>query len=894
MNQENIRLSQEENRAKNWKRWGPYLSERQWGTVREDYSDHGNSWAAFPHEHARKRAYRWGEDGLQGWSDRGCRLCFSPALWNGEDSILKERLFGLGGNEGNHGEDVKECYYYLDSTPTHSYTKALYKYPQASYPYTRIRVENEKLGRLGPELELADMGLFDENRYFDVVQEVCKRTPEDILWRITISNRGPDAAPIHILPTVWLRNTWSWDTEPDAPLKKPSITLEDDKLYIQHQTLGKFHFHVDSEVSGKMPTWLFTENDTNHEALDGDKNACPHTKDAFHRYVIQKEKKAVSPKKKGTKAAAHYVFNVPAGETVTVRCRLHQVDEINNLHGLEEFDETMEARIHDADAFYQDVIPHDISDEETLICRQGYAGLLWTKQFFYYSVEDWLKGDKELPHPPANRLEGRNHDWKHFYAKDILSMPDKWEYPWFAAWDTAFHMLPFCAVDSAFTKHQLLLLLREWYMHPNGQLPAYEWNFSDVNPPVHAWAVWRVYKIADDKGTRDLLFLEKAFQKLLLNFTWWVNRKDMDGRHVFGGGFLGLDNIGVFDRSHALPGGGYLQQADGTAWMGFYCLTMLSMALELAPTKPAYEDIASKFFEHFVNICDAINTLGGNGLWDPQDQFYYDQLIIDDEAPIPLRIRSLVGLLPLSAVTVLKQTTINALPGFRKRMDWFLVNKPGLLKYVTTRRVKGEKNSGRVLLAIPSEERLRSTLKYMLDPKEFLSNFGIRSLSKAHLEKPFIFSHGGSTHQVQYTPGEATTDMFGGNSNWRGPIWFPTNFILIEALERYHYFYGDDFKVEYPTGSGNECTLREIAIDICDRLIDLFKKDKDGYRPCYGDSEASKRYSDDEHWKDLVLFHEYFHGETGEGLGASHQTGWTALVVRLVRERREKLMDEEF
>lgn len=894
MNQEKIRLSEEENRAKNWKRWGPYLSERQWGTVREDYSDHGNSWAAFPHDHSRRRAYRWGEDGLQGWSDRGCRLCFAPALWNGEDSILKERLFGLGGDEGNHGEDVKECYYYLDSTPTHSYTKALYKYPQARYPYTRIRLENERMGRLGPEIELEDMGLFKESRYFDVTQEVCKRTPQDMLWRITVANRGPESAPLHLLPTLWLRNTWSWDKEPEAPLKKPSITLKDGKLFIEHQTLGKFRFHVDQEVGKATPEWLFTENDTNHEALGGEKNGQPYTKDAFHRHIIHKEKNAVSPEGKGTKAAAHFVFNIPAGESITLRCRLHLADETNNLEALEGFDETFTERIAQADEFYREIVPKGISSEEELICRQGYAGLLWTKQFFYYAVEDWLKGDKELPNPPASRLTGRNHDWAHFHAKDILSMPDKWEYPWFAAWDTAFHMLPFCAVDSAFSKHQLLLLLREWYMHPNGQLPAYEWNFSDVNPPVHAWAVWRVYKIADEKGERDLLFLEKAFQKLLMNFTWWVNRKDLDGRHVFGGGFLGLDNIGVFDRSHALPGGGYLQQADGTAWMGFFCLTMLSIALELAPTKPAYEDIASKFFEHFVNICDAINTLGGNGLWDVQDSFYYDQLIIDDEAPIPLRIRSLVGLLPLSAVTVLKRKTIDALPGFRKRMDWFLLNKPDLLKYVTTKRREGQKNSDRVLLSLPSEKRLRNTLSYMLDPKEFLSDFGIRSLSKAHLDKPFVFVHGGSTHQVEYTPGEATTDMFGGNSNWRGPIWFPTNFILIEALERYHYFYGDDFKVEYPTGSGKEFTLREIAIDICDRLISLFKKDEDGYRPCYGKKEVSKRYSDDEHWKDLILFHEYFHGDTGAGLGASHQTGWTALVVRLVRERREKLLDGEF
>jgi hypothetical protein len=895
MDEEQIRLSEDSDRTKNWKRWGPYLSERQWGTVREDYSDHGNAWAAFPHDQARRRAYRWGEDGLQGWCDRRCRLCFAPVLWNGTDSILKERLFGLGGNEGNHGEDVKECYYYLDSTPTHSYTKALYKYPQAKFPYTEIRLKNEQLGRLGPELELADMGIFDENRYFDITQEVAKRSPEDMLWRITVANHGPDPAAIHMLPSIWLRNEWNWDVDGEAPMTKPSIELEGDSLLIKHESLGKFRFHT--AVSGSSPEktkWLFTENDTNHESLGDRKNDTPYTKDAFHRYIVKGEKKAVSPKKKGTKAAAHFVFDIPPGESMTIMARLHPIGEDNGIQGFDQFHETVDARQRESDEFYAEIIPSGISDEERMICRQGYAGLLWTKQFFHYVVDDWLKGDKDMPDPPANRLTGRNSDWRHFHAKDILSMPDKWEYPWFAAWDTAFHMLPFCAVDSAFTKHQLLLLLREWYMHPNGQLPAYEWNFSDVNPPVHAWAVWRVYKIADKKGSRDILFLEKAFQKLLLNFTWWVNRKDMDGRHVFGGGFLGLDNIGVFDRSHALPGGGYLQQADGTAWMGFYCLTMLAMALELALTKPAYEDIASKFFEHFVNICDAINTLGGNGLWDVQDQFYYDQLIIDDEPPIPLRIRSLVGLLPLSAVTVLKQKTIDALPGFRKRMDWFLVNKPELLKYVTANRVPGKKSSGRVLLAIPSEERLRHTLAYMLDPKEFLSNFGIRSLSKAHDEHPFIFQYAGATHQVQYTPGEATTDMFGGNSNWRGPIWFPTNFILIEALERYYYFYGDAFKVEYPTGSGNECTLREIAIDICDRLISLFKKNEEGYRPCYGDAEVSKRYSDDPKWEDLILFHEYFHGETGEGLGASHQTGWTALVVRLVRERREKLMDEEF
>ncbi|MFT4175127.1 MAG: glucosidase [Luteolibacter sp.] len=886
MTPEQARLTEAATREKNWRRWGPYLSERQWGTVREDYSDHGNSWAAFPHDHSRRRAYRWGEDGLMGWCDRQCRLCFAPALWNGKDTILKERLFGLGGNEGNHGEDVKECYYYLDSTPTHSYTKGLYKYPQGAFPYTQIRVENQRLGRTGPELELADMGMFEEGRYFDVLQEVCKRSPDDILWRLTITNRGPDAAPIHVLPTVWFRNIWSWGKDREKPLHKPEIELNGNSLVITHETLGKFRFYADCPSQRKAAPWLFTENETNLRSVYGTDDPNLYVKDAFHRYLTKGEKTAVSPEPRGTKAAIHYQFTVPAGKSIVIRCRLHAEQETNGCKGMDRFDETFATRIAESDAFYDEIIPHNISPEERMICRQGYAGLLWSKQFFYYCVADWLKGDSNAPTPPESRKFGRNSDWGHFFARDILSMPDKWEYPWFAAWDSAFHMIPFAAIDPEFAKHQLLLLLREWYMHPNGQLPAYEWNFSDVNPPVHAWAVWRVYKITSPKGDRDLLFLERAFQKLLLNFTWWVNRKDVEGRHVFGGGFLGLDNIGVFDRSHALPGGGYLHQADGTAWMASYCLTMLSIALELALEKPAYEDIASKFFEHFVNISDAINTIGGNGLWDSEDGFYYDQLIIDHQEPIPLRIRSLVGLLPMCAVTVLKQKTIDALPGFRKRMDWFLVNRPDLLKYVTFRRVPDSKNPGRCLLAIPTESRLRRSLSRMLDPNEFLSDYGIRSLSKAHLEKPFVFEHGGQRHEVPYTPGEATTDMFGGNSNWRGPIWFPTNFLIIEALERYYYFYGDSFTIEYPTGSGKTATLREIAIDLCDRLISLFLPNEDGYRPCFGDAT---RYADEPDWQNLLLFHEYFHGETGEGLGASHQTGWTSLVVRLVRERREKL-----
>jgi hypothetical protein len=888
MTKEHERLNEDRDRSKNWKRWGSYLSERQWGTVREDDSDHGNSWATVPHDHARLRAYRWGEDGLQGWCDRKGLLSFAPALWNGNDSILKERLFGLGGNEGNHGEDVKECYYYLDATPTHSYTKALYKYPHAAYPYAAIIEENRKLGRNGPEMELADMGIFQEGRYFDVLQEVAKRTAEDLLWRLTITNHGPEAAPIYILPTIWFRNTWSWKNERDETLKKPTINREEDFLRIVHENLGTYRFYLEAQGNHGEVEWIFTENDSNHVALGGEKNPQPYVKDAFHRYVIQKEKEAVNPDNIGTKAAGLLHFVIPAGESIVVRCRLRSEKEHNYLAAFEQFDETITARIQEADEFYASVIPNNIPEPEQMICRQGYAGLLWTKQFFHYVVDDWLKGDPNGPPPTTRRLKGRNSDWAHFFARDILSMPDKWEYPWFAAWDTAFHMIPFSAIDPDFAKNQLLMLLREWYMHPNGQLPAYEWNFSDVNPPVHAWAVWRVYKIADQKGKRDILFLERAFQKLLINFTWWVNRKDAEGRHVFGGGFLGLDNIGVFDRSHALPGGGRLHQADGTAWMASYCLTMLSISLELALVKPAYEDIASKFFEHYVNITDAINSLGGSGLWDEQDGFYYDELIIDHSEPIPLRIRSLVGLLPLCAVTVLKQKTIDALPGFRKRLDWFLTNRPDLLKYIKVRRASGTKNPGRCLLALPTEERLRKTLSHMFHPNEFLSPFGIRSMSKAHDKEPFVFEHGGMRNEVRYTPGESNTDMFGGNSNWRGPIWFPTNFLIIEALERYYYFYGDSFTIEYPTGSGEMKTLLEIAIDLCDRLISLFVPAANGYRPCFGDAP---RYSDVPHWQNLLLFHEYFHAETGEGLGASHQTGWTALVVRLVRERREKLVN---
>ena len=703
---------------------------------------------------------------------------------------------------------------------------------------------------------MEDTGVFDEGRYFDVVQEVAKRSVEDILWKISVTNRGPEESTIHVLPQLWFRNTWKWGNDYEEPHTKPYIELADDgSLFVYHDILGDYRFYSDTTAENEEKDWLFTENETNYPKIYKTRGTGLYVKDAFNRYVCEGKKRAVNPAHKGTKAAPHYVLKVPPGETVVVRCRLHAVEENNGALGLEKFEETFAERIKEADQFYEGINPDNLSADEKMICRQGYAGLLWTKQFFYYVIKDWLEGDADGPPPPESRLTGRNSDWSHFFARDVLSMPDKWEYPWFAAWDTAFHMIPFAKLDPSFTKHQLLLLLREWYMHPNGQMPAYEWNFSDVNPPVHAWSVWRVYKIADEKGNRDLDFLERAFQKLLVNFTWWVNRKDAEGNHVFGGGFLGLDNIGVFDRSHSLPSGSVLHQADGTAWMGFYCLTMLSMALELAPTRPPYEDIASKFLEHFVSITDAMNSLGGSGLWDEDDGFYYDNLKVGDKRPIPLKIRSLVGLLPMIGVTVLKQKTLDELPGFRKRMDWFLANRPELLKYIEVTRVEGHKNSGRVLLAIPPKDRLLKTLHRLLDPDEFLSNFGIRSLSKAHRAEPFIFKQGKQINAVSYVPGESDTGMFGGNSNWRGPIWFPTNFIIIEALERYHYFYGDNLKVEFPTGSGVEMNLREVAINLCDRLISLFVPDENGVRPCNGPSE---RYAKDENWKDLILFHEYF------------------------------------
>ena len=868
---EHHRLAEDARREKNWKRWGPYLSERQWGTVREDYSEFGTCWHYFPHEHARSRAYRWGEDGLLGICDREGRMCFALALWNGRDHILKERLFGLSGPEGNHGEDVKECYFYLDSTPTHSYMKALYKYPQAEFPYASLVEENGRRSRKEPEFELLDTGVFGEDRYFDVFVEYAKAGTDDILIRITGANRGPDRAPLHILPTLWFRNTWSWGRSGEGYWPKPKLWRSGENcISAEHASLGRFELQVEGGAE-----LLFTENETNFERLFGYKDGRPYVKDAFHDYVIQGRREVVNPQCVGTKAAAYYRCEVGPGDTHTLHLRLRATPGAGDDPG-----EVIEQRIQEADEFYEELLT--CTGGARAIARQAYAGLLWTKQFFHYSVADWLEGDPAQPAPPAIRALGRNSDWTHLYNRDVISMPDNWEYPWYAAWDLAFHMIPFAQLDPDFAKEQLVLLLREWYMHPNGQVPAYEFAFSDVNPPVHAWSCWRVYKMTGPRGGRDRQFLSRVFQKLLVNFTWWVNRKDVGGKHIFSGGFLGLDNIGVFDRSKPLPGGGMLEQADGTAWMAFYCATMLSMALELARDNPAYEDIASKFFEHFVAIADAMNTLGGNGLWDEQDGFYYDQLHVDGVS-MPLRVRSMVGVIPLFAVEVLEQQKIDAAPGFRKRMEWFLRNRRDLARQVSYMEAGGENAHAHRLLAIPSRHRLEHVLRYLLDPNEFLSPYGIRSLSRIHCERPFILPVDGEERRVDYEPGEASEPLFGGNSNWRGPIWFPTNYLLIEALERYHHFYGDTLRVECPVGSGRTMNLQEVAGELSRRLASIFLPDAAGRCAWQGDMRI---FAESPNWRDLAWFFEYFHGDNGRGCGANHQTGWTALIVRLLANTR--------
>ena len=876
---ERLRLDEDARREKNWKRWGPYLSERQWGTVREDYSATGDAWNYFPHEMARSRAYRWGEDGLLGMSDREGRLCFALALWNGRDPYLKERLFGLDNHQGNHGEDVKEAYFYLDSTPTHSYCKALYKYPQCEFPYQWLIEENARRSRSEREFEIHQTGIFDENAYFDVFAEYAKAGPDDLLIRITVENRAGSAACLHLLPTLWFRNTWIWGCDYEGCTLKPRISQDGpNRLVASHETLGEYCFEIDQAAP-----FLFTENETNTQKLYGQPAYTPYVKDGFHEFVVAGRGDAVNPALTGTKAAPLYRLDIPAGGSTTLRLRLRE----NSSHGKNEksgshetdpfsdFDSLFAERIREADAFYASKLPPTLSSEQHKIMRQAYAGLLWSKQYYHYVVKDWLSGDPNPPPPPPGHDKTRNQDWSHLFNSDVISMPDKWEYPWYAAWDTAFHMIPFSRIDPEFAKGQLQLLLREWYMHPNGQIPAYEWNFSDVNPPVHAWACWRAYKISALPNKRDTLFLERTFQKLLLNFTWWVNRKDVRGRHVFAGGFLGLDNIGLFDRSKPLPSGQGLAQADGTAWMAFFCSTMLSIAMELARTRPAYEDIASKFFEHFVEIVDAMNGLGGCGLWNEEDGFYYDQLLPEGGSSIPLRVRSIVGIIPLLAVEVLDQETVEKLPGFRKRMRWFLKNRSDLAQHVSYMEREGQ--GAHRLLAIPSKERLLRVLRYVLDENEFLSPFGIRSLSRIYKDNPYILRFDGEEHCIGYEPGESKSSMFGGNSNWRGPVWFPLNYLLIEALERYHHFHGDDLKVECPTGSGVYMNLSQVAQELARRLTSIFMPGEDGRRPCFGDNY---RYATDPHWRDYLLFHEYYHGEIGCGLGANHQTGWTALITR--------------
>ena len=876
----------------NWKRWGTYLSERQWGTVREDYSTDGRVWGHFTHDQATWRTYRWGEDGLLGFADRQCRLCFSIALWNGVDPILKERFFGLAGHEGNHGEDVKECYFYLDATPTHSYCKALYKYPQGEYPYQTLRDENQKRSRGELEFELTDTGLFDENKYFDVFVEYAKAQADDILIRITIHNRADQPAKLDLLPTLWFRNTWSWESGYEKDVPRPKIRQATaNQAIAEHATLGHYRFQADVDSSGKLPEWLFTENETNALLAKGNTDGVQSSaKDAFHQYVVNGNQDAVNKASCGTKAAARYQLDVPAKGSVTVRLRLTD-DMIPVAEPFSsDFDQIVEQRIQEAEEYHATGIAPSLSTDERRVLQQATAGLIWSKQFYYYAVEDWLKETPERIHASEYVERTRNEGWTHLFNRDIISMPDKWEYPWYAAWDSAFHMIPFASIDPYFAKEQLLLFLREWYMHPNGQIPAYEWNFGDVNPPVHAWACWRVYQLTTRNGRGDREFLARCFQKLLLNFTWWVNRKDVMGRHVFTGGFLGLDNIGIFDRSKPLPTGGHLEQADGTAWMAYYCSSMLSIAFELADGNPAYEDMASKFFEHYMTIATDMNSHGGSGLWDEEDGFYYDHLNVDGQS-IPLRIRSIVGIIPLFTVDVLYERVIQQLPAFRKRMEWFLKHRRDAINSMTymEKNSSGTPLEGMRLLAIPTRTQLERILKYVLDEEEFLSPFGIRSLSKYHAKHPFVFHVNGTEMKVEYVPGESDSGMFGGNSNWRGPVWFPLNYILIEAFERYHQFYGDDLLVECPTGSGVMMNLKQVADELRRRLSRLFLADETGDRPCYARGD---RFVNDPNWCNLVLYYEYFHGDTGRGLGASHQTGWTALIApileQVARERAKR------
>jgi hypothetical protein len=854
-----------------WKHWGPYLSERQWGTVREDYSPGGTAWDYFPHDHARSRAYRWGEDGIAGISDAEQLVCLSLGMWNGADPILKERLFGLTNAEGNHGEDVKEHYFYLDATPTHSYLKMLYKYPHREFPYADLVAENRRRGTDVPEYELLDTGVFAENRYFDVFVEYAQVEPGDILMKITAWNRGPTAT-LHLIPQLVLRNTWSWEAGCDKPELRAA---EDGAIAIEPAGLGasRLYFDGDAEV-------LYTENETNAPRLwnCGDTG---YFKDAFHECIVGGQRDRVNPARIGTKAGVWYQSTIPPGGKQELRLRLTR-NEVRDP--FEDFDSHIRQRHREADAYYADLQKDIASADERTVQRQAFAGLIWNKQFYYLDVPRWLKGDPAQPKPPDSRLHGRNSDWGNLNNADIVSMPDKWEYPWYASWDLAFHCIPFALIDAPFAKHQLVLLTREWYMHPNGQIPAYEWAFGDVNPPVHAWATWRVYQIdrKQNAGKGDLAFLERVFHKLMLNFTWWVNRKDHQGRNIFQGGFLGLDNIGVFDRSAQLPTGGYINQSDGTSWMAMYALNLMRIALELAEHNHVYEDIASKFFEHFLNIAAAMNSMVSEdvGLWDDEDQFFYDVLCLPDNQRVRLRVRSMVGLIPLFAVETLEPELLERLPGFRRRLEWFLMHRPDLAGLVSHWQSRGR--GERRLLSLLRGHRMKKLLKRMLDESEFLSDYGVRALSKAHLEHPFELRVGSVRESVRYEPAESESRQFGGNSNWRGPIWFPMNFLIIESLQKFHHYYGDDFKVECPTGSGNFHTINEVAIELSHRLSRIFLKDDKGERPVL---RHKPQLQNDPFYQDCVPFYEYFHGDTGRGCGASHQSGWTSLIAKLLMPR---------
>lgn len=858
-----------------WRKWGPYLSERQWGTVREDYSADGNAWDYFPHEQARSRAYRWGEDGIAGYSDNHQRLCLSLALWNGKDRILKERLFGLTNSEGNHGEDCKEQYYYLDATPSHSHLKMLYKYPQREFPYADLVATNQARGKHEEEYDLLDTGVFDDDRYFDVFVEYAKIDPQAVYMLITVANRGPEDAMIHVLPQIGFRNSWSWRPDARRPVMKEAAG---GFVQARHPRLGEYEFFVEGADG-----WLFAENETNPRVFGEEKDG--YWKDAFHDAVVGGDETAVNPAKTGTKAAAHLVRTVPTGGSVTVRACLRPPAMENPFSA---FDEIVALRRAEADEFYGNLQKDLACDDARLVQRQALAGLIWSKQFYYFDVPKWLAGDPAQPAPPDGRWRGRNAEWRHLNNADIISMPDKWEYPWYAAWDLAFHTVAFALIDPEFAKSQLVLMTREWYMHPNGQLPAYEWAFGDVNPPVHAWATWRVFQMDRERtGVCDLAFLERVFHKLMLNFTWWVNRKDAQGRNIFQGGFLGLDNIGVFDRSKPLPTGGFINQADGTSWMAMYSLNLMRIALELAQHNPVYEDIATKFFEHFLQIAEAMNNIGecGIGLWNEEDEFYYDVLNLPDGHMLPLKVRSIVGLIPLFAVEVLERELLEKVPEFTKRLRWFLKNRPDLAKLVSRWDESGQDE--RHLLSLLRGSRMKRLLRRMLDETEFLSDYGVRALSKQHEAHPYVFPCGQLKLGVGYLPAESDSGLFGGNSNWRGPIWMPVNYLLIESLQEFHGYYGDDFKIECPTGSGSFVTIREAANELARRLTRLFLRDSNGRRAVFNHSE---KMQNDPHFRDHILFYEHFHGDTGRGVGASHQTGWTALVANLLKPEQGGLM----